>query len=221
MKGLIFDFNGTLFRDSNKHEEAWNIFCSKHSNKQLTKEEFDHNIHGKSNHQVIEFIFGKQFSIDQANYFAEEKESLYRDLCLEDKSSLHLIGGAEAFLDYLVKKEYAFTIATSSGKENLDFYFEVFHLSRWFDYGKIIYSDGYLISKPSPDAYLKASKVLGILPNDCVVFEDSYSGIKSAKNANVGTIVAISTDGNDTELQKMNATIVVDNYLDARIKNCI
>lgn len=54
-----------------------------------------------------------------------------------------------------------------------------------------------------------------------MVFEDSYSGIKSAKNANIGTIVAISTDGNDTELRKMNVTIVVDNYLDARIKNCI
>ena len=45
MKGILFDFNGTMFFDSIKHKEAWNAFSLKYRNKALSDEEMDH-MHG-------------------------------------------------------------------------------------------------------------------------------------------------------------------------------
>ena len=42
MKGILFDFNGTMFFDSIKHKEAWNAFSLKYRNKALSDEEMDH-----------------------------------------------------------------------------------------------------------------------------------------------------------------------------------
>ena len=37
--------------------------------------------------------------------------------------------------------------------------------------------------KPHPEAYLKAAELLGVKPEDCVAFEDSISGLRSAEAA--------------------------------------
>ena len=45
IKGVIFDFNGTLFFDTHLHNQAWDIFLKKHSFV-LTDEEKNLKIHG-------------------------------------------------------------------------------------------------------------------------------------------------------------------------------
>ena len=43
-------------------------------------------------------------------------------------------------------------------------------------------------SKPFPDIYLKASEVLDVKPDECIVIEDSRIGIEAGKNANMFVI---------------------------------
>ena len=47
--------------------------------------------------------------------------------------------------------------------------------------------DGNSISeaKPNPEVFLKGAEKLGILPQNCVVFEDAIAGIEAARNANM------------------------------------
>ena len=47
----------------------------------------------------------------------------------------------------------------------------------------LVAADGVLEGKPHPEAYLKASMELGYRPEDCLVFEDSERGVRSALNA--------------------------------------
>lgn len=42
--------------------------------------------------------------------------------------------------------------------------------------------------KPAPDIFLHAAKTMGYSPEDCLVIEDSRSGILAAKNANMKVI---------------------------------
>lgn len=42
--------------------------------------------------------------------------------------------------------------------------------------------------KPAPDVFLHSAKTLGYSPKDCIVIEDSRSGILAAKNANMKVI---------------------------------
>ena len=45
--------------------------------------------------------------------------------------------------------------------------------------------------KPAPDPYLRAARLLGRDPADCVVFEDSAPGIRAARAAGAGLVVGV------------------------------
>jgi HAD superfamily hydrolase (TIGR01509 family) len=47
----------------------------------------------------------------------------------------------------------------------------------------ILTSEDFERSKPDPDCYLKAAARLGVNADDCVVFEDSFNGLKSGRAA--------------------------------------
>jgi beta-phosphoglucomutase-like phosphatase (HAD superfamily) len=47
----------------------------------------------------------------------------------------------------------------------------------------IVAGDDVIHGKPHPEPYLKAAELLGVDPKDCVAFEDSISGLRSAEAA--------------------------------------
>jgi beta-phosphoglucomutase-like phosphatase (HAD superfamily) len=50
--------------------------------------------------------------------------------------------------------------------------------------------DGHQVArpKPHPDIYLRAAELLGVPPEDCVVFEDSLTGIQAARAAGMAVV---------------------------------
>lgn len=62
--------------------------------------------------------------------------------------------------------------------------------------------------KPAPDVYLHVLDVLGLDAQNCVAFEDSINGLKSALAANIPTLICPSayTDGEDFTGAKMVVT---------------
>lgn len=57
----------------------------------------------------------------------------------------------------------------------------------------LVAADGVLEGKPHPEAYLKALMELGYRPEDCLVFEDSETGVRSALNAGCRVFVVGSS----------------------------
>lgn len=192
-KGIIFDFNGTLFWDSEKHQEAWREFSKRLRDHAFTDEEMREYMFGRTNEDIIAYLIGKKPSAELVEKFAQEKEAVYRDMCRKDKEHTVLAPGAIDFLNYLVEYNIPHTIATMSEKDNVEFYIEEFKLAKWFDIEKIVYADGTIPGKPAPDIYIKAAKKLNLNPQDCIVVEDAISGIESAKNAGIGKIIAIAS----------------------------
>ena len=192
-KSVIFDFNGTLVFDTANHDRAWKIITSKYREKPFSDEELEKNIHGRTNKAIFEYITGRELNAAEVDKFSTEKELIYQKLCREDKN-FRLIRGAEDFLNYLRDNKIPRTIATASNRMNVDFYIEMLHLERWFDLDKIVYDDGTLEGKPSPDIYEKAAKNLQTKPEDCIVFEDAILGIESACRAGIGEIIAVVGD---------------------------
>lgn len=192
-KGIIFDFNGTLFFDSEKHLEAWREFSKRIRPYAFTDEEMREYMFGRTNEDIIAYLIGKQPEPELVETLGKEKEAVYREMCRKDSKNTVLAPGAVEFLDYLKENNIPRTIATMSEKDNVDFYIEEFQLAKWFDIDKIVYSDGTLPGKPAPDIYLKAAKILNLLPQDCIVVEDAISGIESARAAGIGKIIAIAS----------------------------
>lgn len=192
MKGIIFDFNGTLFYDTPMHMDAWRICSERLRGTPFSDEEMEKYMMGRTNYDIIKYAIGKDPDKEEAKRFADEKEAQYRKQCEEDTENTKLVKGSHKLLDYLVEKNIPHTIATASDKANVDFFIRVFELKKWFNLEKIVYDDGNMPNKPAPDIYLKAAKNLGLDPKDCVVIEDAPSGIESAKKAGIGKIIAIA-----------------------------
>lgn len=51
--------------------------------------------------------------------------------------------------------------------------------------------------KPDPEVYLTTAQNLGVTPSQCVVFEDSFSGISAALNADMKVVGVLSSHTKD------------------------
>jgi len=193
MKGIIFDFNGTLYWDSKLHYDAWREFSKILRGHSFTDEEMRDKMFGHTNADIIEYAIGKKPSVEMVEKYAKQKEAFYREQCLLNKDALKLASGAIGFLDFLKENNIPRTIATMSEWDNVEFYIKTFNLEKWFDLDKIVYSDGTIPGKPAPDIFLIASKNINLNPKDCLVVEDAIAGINSAKNAGIGKIIAIAS----------------------------
>ncbi|WP_394707644.1 HAD family hydrolase [uncultured Bacteroides sp.] len=192
--GVIFDFNGTLFWDSEYQESSWDEYL-KMQNIKLTKQQKREYIHGRNGKDTFEILFNRKLNDSEVNQFIEEKEILYRKECLKHK--MELAPGVKPLLEYLKAEKIPMAIATAAGKTNVDFFIEKFNLLTYFKREHIIYDDGSIKGKPNPDLFEKAINRLGVDKENSIIFEDSYSGIHAAINSKVGTVIIVkSTDEN-------------------------
>ena len=210
--GIIFDFNGVLWWDKHLQEQAWSHFAEQVKGDSLTSEEMAFQVHGRNNRHTLEFLAGTNLDHEQIEQLSGQKETIYRDLCLAQGDDFKLSPGAIDLLDDLVGNEIARAIATASGKDNLDFFVEYLHLDRWFENENIVYDDGMRPGKPAADIYLQAAEILGLNPEECVVVEDSLSGIQAAHAAGIGYVIAMSTGANYKHLIGLQGVnLVVEN----------
>jgi len=190
-KGIIFDFNGTLFWDTPYHDRAWDLFLDNHQIV-LTDEQKAKKIHGKTNADILKGIFEKELSESEIETMTMEKEKIYHGICLENK--MEYAPGVVEYINYLKINQIPYIIATSSGWENIEFYIQNMELAKWFDIDKIVYNDGSFRGKPHPDIFLKAIDILQIKAENITIFEDSIAGIQSAENSGAGKIVIVNSN---------------------------
>jgi beta-phosphoglucomutase len=192
---VIFDFNGTLFNDSQFHNEAWSCFAGLYG-KALNSDDFDKHVHGYTNKEIIEYLFERKMVESELSRFYEEKENLYRKICLDNPEKCILTPGATEFLDHLLLVNTPRTIATASYLPNIRLFFELFNLEKWFSLDKVIYDSGEYRGKPHPDLFLAAAEKISIPIERCLIIEDSISGVQAAKNAGAGKIIAVDFESN-------------------------
>lgn len=202
-KGIIFDFNGVLWWDTQLQTFAWKQFSEQIRGRPFSSEEITVHVHGRNNQHTIEYLTGNSVTGENLERLTQQKESVYRRLCLKQKSDFKLSPGAIELLNYLVLHDIAHTIATASEKTNLDFFIAQLSLQKWFDLNKIVYDNGHIPGKPAPDIYLEAANRLELRPSQCVVVEDSQSGIEAAQAAGVGYIIAIGPVNTHDRLSKL------------------
>ena len=189
-QGIIFDFNGTLFFDNDKHVKAWNEISKILRGKEITLEELHTKLNGTPNIQNILYFTDGKATKEELEKYSQKKEEYYRQFCKEDTEKFHLVDGVCEFFDHLKEKDIPFTIASASIKENIDFFIESFGLDRWIKPEDIVYDDG-------------------TYENNIRIYEDSNSGIRNAYDAGCEQIVVICDKENEEEFLKRPGVIEV------------
>ncbi len=194
IKGVIFDFNGTLYWDTALHNMAWDLFLEKNSIF-LSDEEKNIRIHGKNNIDILKNLFSRELAPAEIARMSIEKEDIYQGLCL--KHNLGLAPGSVPFFRFLKKNNIPYTIATAADLYNVDFYFTHLDLASYFDKSKVIYSDGTVKSKPDPGIFKRALSTLDLDASEVLIFEDSKAGIEAAKNVGAAKIIIMNSTNSD------------------------
>ena len=99
--GIIFDFNGTLFWDSEKHAKAWIEFSKRLRGKAFTEEELQKYMFGRTNADIITYALGEKPNDEIIKKYTYEKEALYRQMCFDDADNIKLADGVENLLNFL------------------------------------------------------------------------------------------------------------------------
>jgi HAD superfamily hydrolase (TIGR01509 family) len=198
--GIIFDFNGVLWWDRHLQEKAWIQFAGELDGRSLPGEAIAHQVHGRNNRDTLAYLTGSTHDKMSLQQLSDRKETIYRDLCLAQGADFKLAPGVIELLDSLVAHEIPRTIATASGKKNLDFFVEHLDLDKWFDIDRIVYDDGLRPGKPAADIFIQAARVLDLNPASCVVVEGSFSGIRAAHAADIGYIIVLGAEDQHAHL---------------------
>lgn len=210
-RGIVFDFNGVLWWDSHLQERSWNQFAVSVRGTPLSAEEMAVHVHGRVNGHTMEYLTGRVVSGKELDRLVQEKETIYRQLCLDQGAGFSLSPGAVELLSWLAAHGIARTIATASERTNLDFFVRHLGLDAWFDVARIVYDDGTRPGKPAPDVYLQASANLGLAPAACVVVEDSPAGLQAAQAAGIGCIIALGPAAERARLASLpHVSLVVE-----------
>ncbi len=211
MQGIILDFNGTLIFDGKLQEDSWKDFIELKSGHVATDWELQNHLHGRNVDYIFSYFFKKQFTREEVVALEEEKEVIYRKMCLESED-FKFAKGVEEMLDYLKESKIPFTIATASGYGNITFFYEQLILKRWFKFEDIVYNDGTFKGKPAPDIFLKAAEKINTDIKDCIIFEDSQSGIKAAISSGAKKVIGVASMIDKKTLLDLGANEIIEDY---------
>ncbi len=176
IQAVIFDLDGVIVSTDNSHYLAW---------KRMADEEgipFDRAINerlrGVSRMASLEIILEKAtktYTEDQKIAMATRKNQYYVEL-IQALTEADRLPGATDVLDTL--KADGIKIAVGSSSKNTPVILRQIGLTDRFD----AVADGNQItrSKPDPEVFLLAAKLVGVAPDRCLVVEDADSGIEAA-----------------------------------------
>lgn len=197
---VIFDMDGVIVDSNPYHKEAWLQFCRKY-NIELKEEDVAETIYGKTNEAALKEVFKKDFTPEEADRMGEEKEALYRKLHEKD---MEPVKGLISFLQMLKQNNISTAVATNAPVSNLNFILERTQVKPYFD--ELINAKMVKKGKPDPDIYLKAAEKLKVLPEQCIVMEDSITGVEAGLRAGM-KVVAITTTHPAEELAHTHLVI--------------
>ncbi len=183
---VIFDMDGVLVDNMEYHKKAWEKFIQKYA-PDTDVEEFSRHF-GKTNADLIKILFNQPLKQDKIQRLAEEKEAIYRNLY---NPFIAPTPGLVPFLEQLKNKKAELVVATSAPTPNVDFVMEQTGLRPYFK--AIVDSSQVQKGKPDPEIYRLAAAQIKQPPSRCLVFEDSYPGIASAKSAGMKVIGVATT----------------------------
>lgn len=209
IKGILFDFNGTMVFDGEEHKQAWSVFSKQYRNCPVSEEEIN-NFHGRTNKQIISILLGDTLSAQENEQLSLKKEALYREICIAENEQYQLVKGLEALLKQLKDNHIPMTICSASIRENMDFFFEHFHLATYFDPSRIVCDDGTHTDKKS--MFLKGAQHIGVPIEQCLIFEDSIAGLAAAKAVHAAEVIAICPPQDNERYASYDRSHYINDY---------
>lgn len=197
----LFDLDGVILDTEGSYTAFWDDYGSRH----FSEKDFGLKIKGQTLVKII------------GDYFPEENERKSITDAINDferNMSYPFVPGVENYIKSLKSNGIRTAVVTSSNLLKME---NVYRCHPGFRemFDIILTSEDFSESKPSPYCYLKAMRLFGAGPEDCVVFEDSLAGLQAARAS--GAFVTALTTTNPEEVVRNYADLVIRDFNDSGI----
>ncbi len=197
IKGLIFDMDGLLIDTEKLSYEAL-VYDCRQRGFELTLEQFlgIRSLSIPKCEEKFKSYFGEDFDFQDSfdKHFLYMREHI-------DKYGVPMKKGADSILKFAKSKGLSVALATSTPLPIAEEYLR--SLGLWECFDKVQSAADIKNGKPAPDVYLAAAKLLELEPSQCMAFEDSPNGVRSASSAGCVTVMVPDLSGPDEELEKL------------------
>lgn len=200
-KAALFDLDGVVFDTEPQYSVFWGMICRQYHPEHPGLE---HEIKGSTLVQIYDRWFSGPLE--------SERPDITRRLdAYEQSMHYDYIAGFEALIADLHAHGVKTAVVTSSNIPKMEsVYLYQPDFQTLFD--AILTSEDFSRSKPDPDCYLRAARRLGVASDECIVFEDSFNGLRSGRAAQM-KVVGLATT-NTAEAIAPYSDIQIEDYRD-------
>ena len=182
-KAAVFDMDGLMFDTEMLVYRNWQRMMDE-AGYPYDLDDFKETV-GKRKAEVQNFYFGKYGADFPYWDFSEKGRGMYVDYISE--FGVPVKQGLRELLSYLKEKGFRIALATSTSRKTSVLNLESAGVTEFFD--TLVCGEDVTNGKPHPEVFLTAAERLGEKPEDCIAFEDSINGIKSAHAAGMTTVM--------------------------------
>lgn len=203
-EGIIFDLDGTLLDTEPLYSEATQMVLDPFG--QTFSPELKKRCMGGDSRVSAQMMIDEYDLPMSVDEYLQERE-VYLLKMFPDSPE---IAGAGEFVTTLAGKNVPIGLATSSHQHLCDI--KLLHKTWGASFHAIVCGDDQAVKKgkPEPDIFLRCAELIDIPASDCVVFEDSPTGIKAARAAGMRVVAINSPYVELSDLQE--AAVIIDSY---------
>jgi HAD superfamily hydrolase (TIGR01509 family) len=207
-RALLFDLDGTLVDTDTIHLSAWQEILGPHGF-ELDADEYRRRISGRLNNAIVADYFPKLGEAD-ARRVAARKEAAFR----EAARRLEPIAGLVDLLARARASGLELALVTNAPAPNVQHMLDILQLADVFDI--VVLGDQLPRGKPDPLPYAHALQQLEVPADAAFAFEDSISGVRSAKAAGL-RVAGITTTQPAEALAEAGADPIIADFTDPEL----
>lgn len=193
IKAVLFDFDGVVVRSEPLHKRTFLELLAPYK-VEVSDERWYREFAGTGSRHIFEVLV-REFGIgEDVGSLVERRKKLYEGY-LRD-GALKAMPGVKPFLRSLRRHGLKAAIVSGSHRTNVELALSLLGLGGYFDL--IVSGDDLKLRKPDPAPFLHAASLLGVRPDECVVLEDSRSGMMAARAAGMRLVCVQSHPSIDT-----------------------
>lgn len=180
----LFDLDGVIFDTEPQYSEFWGSECAKY---RPDLPGLAHAFKG----QTLKYIFDTYFTNP------EDQRQLTEDLNLfEAQMRYEYVPGSYELIQEMRAHGIKTAVVTSSDVNKMNSVKRVHpELEQLFD--RILTAELFSASKPNPDCYLLGARVFDAPLENCMVFEDSFNGLKAGTSSGIFTMGLATTSSRE------------------------
>ncbi len=185
-KAALFDLDGVVFDTEPQYTVFWGGICREYHPEHPGLE---HEIKGQTLTQIYDRWFAGPLLAEQASITDRLND-------YERQMNYDYISGFEDLISMLHSHQVKTAVVTSSNIPKMESVYR--HQPGFMSlFDAILTSEDFERSKPDPDCYLKAAQRLGAESDECIVFEDSFNGLRAGRAAGMAVVGMATTNGAD------------------------